>query len=198
VLACCASCSSSPHGTALGGGYLSGGTFGIAPLRPGLQLGLLDVLLHNTTHQPITIDSITVPGKGIGTVIRVVKVEIAPFSVHGGVPGGAFNTYPPVEVVAGRCSEQALRPVHGYRMGPGANVNVLVVIQARSPGRYRVTHHVVDYTQGGTQYSQSITTGYTGSVARNVASRPADPTQTRCLKSTGARLLPWFPSKVSS
>jgi hypothetical protein len=193
---CCSGCSSS-HGTALSGEFLAGGTFGVSPLRPGLQLGLLDVLLHNASHTPITLNSITVPGKGVGTVIRVVNIKIAPFTPRG-VPGGAFNTYPPVERNSGKCDEDLLRTVHGFRMKPGANANVYVVIQAREPGLYNVTHHVVNYTQNGTTYNESITTGYTGSVARNARYIPADPTQTTCLKSTGARLLPWFHAKGSS
>jgi transcriptional regulator with XRE-family HTH domain len=111
----------------------------------------------------------------------------------------SFNLdYPPVQWNRGQCGKQVLRAVHGYRLGAGANVNVYVVIAASKPGRYRVTHHVVDYTQGGTQYSESVTIGYSGSVARDAPSVPPVSIQTRCLKSTGARLLPWFPSKSSS
>jgi hypothetical protein len=83
-------------------------------------------------------------------------------------------------------------------MKPGANANVYVVIQAREPGRYNVTHHVVDDTHNGTKRSESIATGYTGSVARNARYIPPVPDQTSCLKSTGARLLPWFHAKGSS
>jgi hypothetical protein len=191
---CLAGCSNgTPRGTALSASWMAGGTSGISPLRPGLQLGVLDVLLHNSSRLPVTIDSIEIRGRGVGTVIRVLQVRIAPFQAAAkAVPGSAYNTDPPVQWIAGSCHEQILRPVRGYRLLPGQNAYIWEIIDAIGPGRYHVPDHVVTYSQGGTQYQAAIDTGYQGTVADHARYIAAQASQTRCLKATGARLLTWF------
>ncbi|MGI9006696.1 MAG: hypothetical protein ACR2FU_10970 [Streptosporangiaceae bacterium] len=71
----CAASSPAP-GTILVPGYRT--SSGLAPLKPGTQLGLLDVYLQNRSRSPITIDSVSGVGRGLGTVIKVVEVKIAP------------------------------------------------------------------------------------------------------------------------
>jgi len=177
-------------GTALITGAVT--TYGLAPLKPGTQLGLLDVDLVNRSHLPITLDSVTGTGHGLGTVIRVVEVKIAPAHGNGSTdtPGGGYETDPPVWWVGhGTCLKQAMVPLHGFRLAPHGLARVWIVVQAARPGRFVITGHLVRYTQGGTFYQQLIPTGYHGTVSRSAQFIPVWRAQARCLKSTDARLL---------
>jgi hypothetical protein len=86
-LALTAACSSSGTrtGSALVPGY--GMIFGLAPIRPGTELGLLYVGLTNRSHSPVTVTSVTSVGRGIGSVVKIVQVKIAPADDNKGVPG---------------------------------------------------------------------------------------------------------------
>ena len=175
-------------GTALDPGYAT--VFGIAPLRPGDQVGMLDVGLWNRSNSPLTITAITVPGRGVGTVIRVIEVKIAPDRpLSSAVFGGAYSTDPPVQYTAGHCRQQVLKPVHGYTMAPGAKARVWVVIQDLRPGRFAIREHIIRYTQNGTRYQQAIQTGYKGSVARNAKYLAPISWQARCVGPMHARFL---------
>jgi hypothetical protein len=193
VLLCAAvGCTTSapPTGAALVRGATT--SYGLAPLKPGTQLGLLDVDLVNRSHSPITLVSISGIGRGLGTVIRVVEVKIAPAHGNGSkdAPGGAYETDPPVYWVGkGTCLKQAMVPLHGFRLAPGALARVWIVVQAARPGRFAVTGHVVRYAQGRTLYRQLIPTGYTGSVTRTAKFIPIWWSHARCLKILKPRLL---------
>jgi hypothetical protein len=163
-------------------------------LRPatGSQLGLLDVDLVNRSHSPITLESIRGIGRGLGTVIRVVEVKIAPAHGNGStdVPGGAYETDPPVYWAGeGTCAKQTMVPLHGFRLEPGGLARVWIVVQAARPGRFAVTGHIVRYAQDGTPYRQLVPTGYTGSVSRTARFLPIYWAQARCVKSMKPRLL---------
>lgn len=176
-----------PAGTALQPGDIY--TNGIAPMRPGDQLGLLDVFLVNRSHSPITITSVTVPGHGVGTVVRVTQVKIAPdLAPSKAVYGGSYVTDPPVDFI-GWCRRQVLRPVHGYRLAPGAKARLWEVFQFIHPGRFNIRKHIIHYTQNGHQYQQVLPDGYTGSVVTHAKYLPPDPPQARCVKPMHARLL---------
>ena len=58
------------------------------------------------------------------------------------------------------------------------------------PDAHSVTGHTVRYTQGGRSYDETITVGYRGSVSAAAAYIPPEPDELRCLKASGARLLP--------
>jgi hypothetical protein len=94
--ACTASATSDgpATGTALVRGYAT--TFGLAPIRPGTQLGLLYADVHNRSRSPINLSSVTLVGHGVGTVIKILEVKIAPLETgNKAVPGGAYEVYPP-------------------------------------------------------------------------------------------------------
>lgn len=177
-----------PAGTALDPGYST--IWGTAPRRPGDQLGLLDVALRNRSRSPLTINSVTIPGRGVGTVIRVIEVKIAPdLAPAKAVVGGAYETDPPVYFI-GWCRRQVLRPVHGYRLAPGAQARLWEVFDYVRPGRFAIRKHIITYTQNGTRYQQTIPTGYNGSVAPHAKYLLPDPPQARCVSSMRARFLP--------
>jgi hypothetical protein len=70
---------------------------GLAPVRPGDEIGMLFLDLQNRSDSALTLDSVGFPGRGAGTVVRIIEVKIAP-DVSGdlSVPGGAYQTDPPV------------------------------------------------------------------------------------------------------
>jgi|HubBroStandDraft_6_1064221.scaffolds.fasta_scaffold1730638_1 hypothetical protein len=74
--------------------------------------------------------------------------------------------------------------------GPRRQARIWVVIQALRTGNFSVTGHTVRYTQGGRSYDETITVGYRGSVSAAAAYIPPEPDELRCLKASGARLLP--------
>jgi hypothetical protein len=146
VLCAAAGCATSApaSGTALDAGF--GMTYGLAPLKPGAQLGLLDVDLVNRSHVPITLEAVIGIGRGLGTVIHVVEVKIAPGHGNGSTdtPGGAYETDPLVSWVSkGTCNKQMMVPLHGFRLAPGGLARVWIVVQAARPGRFAITGHLV-------------------------------------------------------
>src|SRR5258705_61868 len=169
-------------------------TFGLVALRPGAQEGLLDATVHNQSRSPLVISSITLTGRGFGTVIKLVEVKIAPPETgRNGTPGGAFEVYPPTVywTVGGTCNQQVLVTVRGYRLAPGKEARVWFLVQAGRSGTFHVRGDVVRYRQHGVNYQQFIPTGYQGSVAAHAPFVPIDPLEKRCLKSVkNARLLP--------
>jgi hypothetical protein len=94
VLGAAAGCATSVPATAAALSPGAETTYGLAPLKPGPQLGLLDVDLVNRSHLPITLDSVTGIGRGLGTVIRVVEVKIAPAHGNGSKDSPAGLTRP--------------------------------------------------------------------------------------------------------
>ncbi len=192
VLCVAAGCAASAPATATALNPGAEMTYGLAPLKPGTQLGLLDVDLVNRSRLPITLESVEGIGRGLGTVIRVVEVKIAP--AHGtgrqDTPGGAYQTDPPVWWVGrGTCIKQRLLPLHGFRLAPGGPARVWIVVQVARPGRFAVTGYFVRYTQEGTLYQQLIPTGYKGLASRTAPFIPVYWAQARCLKSMKPRLL---------
>jgi hypothetical protein len=123
VLGWAAGCGSS--GAATGTALTPGATtsYGLATLKPGTQLGLLDVDLVNRSQRPVTLESVSGIGRGLGTVIRVVKVKIAPVETgNKGTPGGPMRFDPPVAwwPPTWTCGKQVLRPLRGFRPAPAA------------------------------------------------------------------------------
>ena len=53
-------------------------TSGLAPLKPGTQLGLLDIYLQSPSRSPITLGSVRGIGRGLGTVIKVIEAKSVP------------------------------------------------------------------------------------------------------------------------
>ena len=187
-----AACTSSAAqtGTALVPGAVS--IFGLAPIKPGTQLGLLYADVHNRSRSPLALSSVTLIGRGVGTVIKIVEVKIAPLETgNKGVPGGAFEVYPPAAwwPPTASCGKQVLVPLHGFRLAPRALARVWIRIQGARPGPFHVTGDLVRYRQNGVSYRQVIPTGYRGSVNRHAPFIPIDKEQARCIKSEKVRPL---------
>lgn len=177
-----------PPGTALGHVYKT--EVGGAVLHTGVRLGYLFAYLKNVSDAPIVIDSVGIPGLGVGTVVKPVEMEIAPLTAGlTSVGGGGYETDPPVSAFGRVCHVQALRPVAGYRMAAGSQVRIWVVLRALHPGKYSMPTHVIYYTQAGRKYRQVLQEGYFGSVSRNAPFIPPSPDEAKCLSKT-SRLNP--------
>ena len=188
--ACASSATHTATGTALVRGTVT--IFGLAPIRPGTQLGLLYADVTNKSPSPLTISSITLAGPGVGTVIKLVEVKIAPLETgRKGTPGGAYEVYPPTAYwpPTATCNQQVLVPLP-LRIPPQGEARVWFRIQGTRPGPYHVNGDVVRYRQDGTSYRQLIPTGYKGSISTHAPFIPIDKEQARCMKSEHARPLP--------
>lgn len=154
----------------------------LAPLKPGDEVGMLFVDLDNRSKAPLTLRSVSFPGHGVGTVVRIVQIEIGPSlagkippsQITKGVPGGTYRTDPPVSwwPPTRTCGKQVLDPVRGYVLPPRGITRVWVVLQATQAGRYRFSH-VLHYTQSGRQYQEVVH----GRVAPNAPYIPVDSTE---------------------
>jgi hypothetical protein len=133
-------------GTAVVRGYET--IFGLAPIRPGTQLGLLYAVVQNRSRSPVMLSSITLVGRGVGTVIKILDVKIAPRETgNKAVPGGAYEVYPPAAYwpPAASCGKQPLVPLRGFRLAPGAQARVWFRIQGAAPGPFAVKGERVRY-----------------------------------------------------
>jgi hypothetical protein len=193
AVAACAASAASPApgaGTALVPGYDT--IFGLAPIRPGTQLGLLYADVSNKSRSPVTLSSVALVGRGAGTVIKVLEVKIAPLAKgNKAVPGGAYEVYPPAAYwpPAASCGKQPLVPLPGFRLAPGQFARVWFRIQGAARGTFNVKGDVVHYRQSGVSYRQFIPTGYKGSVSPTAAFIPIDKEQARCIQSEHVRPL---------
>jgi hypothetical protein len=99
----------------------------------GVEIGILDVDLYNGSTSTFVVDSVDISGPGIGTVVRKVRVEIAPLSFESKrtrAPPTAGSTK-----VTRRSTSTAIRttrrpfpvsrpfPVRGFRMTPGTRAS---------------------------------------------------------------------------
>jgi hypothetical protein len=157
-------CGGDSTGTALDNRTI--GQDGLITIRIGTQIGMNAIWLDNFSHTPITIDSVDLVGKGIGTVVRRVGTQVAISGLRS-VPVSAYAETPPVALTRRGCIAQALRPLAGYRLMPGKFVTLWTILLGVRPGRYNISSHVITYTQNGIQYRQSITQGFHGIVTRH-------------------------------
>jgi hypothetical protein len=172
-----------PSGTALGHVFKT--QLGGATIRTGVRLGYLFAYLKNVSDAPITIDSVRIPGPGIGMVVKPVEMKIAPLTAGPtSVGGGGYETDPPVSAFGSVCHVQALLPLAGYSIAPGDQVRIWVVFRALHKGNYSVPYHLIYYTQGGKEYRQVLQVGYYGSVSPNAPFIPPSPAERKCLSKT--------------
>jgi hypothetical protein len=189
-----AGCTTAPHVTT-GKALIRNSvmTFNLAPIRPGAQYGLLFAGLANKSRSPVVIKAVALTGQGVGTVIKLVEVKIAPHEPgNESTPGGTFEVYPPTGYWGrtGSCGKQVLDPVTGFRIAPGKEVRVWFRIQATKPGTFHVKGDVVLYRQNGITYRQFMPTGYKSSVSSDAPFLPIEDWQARCMKAEHARPLP--------
>jgi hypothetical protein len=169
---------------------------GVGPwiTRPGWQQGFLFGDATNKSHSVLTIDSVSLAGRGVGSVVNV-SVMIAPLvtGVHAD-PGSNYQTNPPVALVA-TCHKQALFPVKGYQEKAGGQFRLWIIVTARKPGRWNIPAQVVTYTENGRTGTHAFPIRYWGTVRANAhvsgALTPADD-QGQCVKSEGAHYLHFY------
>ncbi len=173
-------------------------SIGDKPLAPGFEIGLLDAFVDNASDSTLVIDSVGISGHGIGTVVRPVQVEMAPLRFGRrtyemtAAPAATYETDPPVLFYGHRCHRQALFPVKGYRMTPGSQTRIWIVVRAIRPGKWDISP-VVHYTAGGVRYRQAVPVRQYGSVADHAAYIPPDSATVKCVgPQTGATFLPGF------
>ncbi len=162
--------------------------------RTGWQLGYLVGDANNSSHSTLTIDSASLRGPGIGTVVSV-QVKIAPLIAGTtATPGGNYVTDPPVsDFGTGGCHKQALYPVKGYRVKPGGQFRLWIIITALRPGRWNLPRQVITYTQDGGTYQHSFPIRYWGTVTANAKVTPAvSGDQPPCVKPEGAHYLNYY------
>jgi hypothetical protein len=198
ITGCGTSQTPTPTGTAfqvsMGGGF----AVGAKPIRPGTELGMLYVGIYNDTKSPVTMRSVVVRGEGIGTVVKVVEIRIAPANSKkdgklavNSVAGALYGTNPPVYDYAG-CHKQILKPLKGYVIRPRGAAHIWIVIRAVRPGKYNIPFHVVTYTDNGVLYRQVITIRAYGSVADNAHRPVLSGGEIPCVKPTGTTILSGF------
>lgn len=174
---------------------ISGVSVGAKPVRPGVELGLFYVVLHNTSTSTIRIQSVGLRGPGIGDVVKVVEVKIVADRIGhravstGGLPLGLYTEDPPVFDAGGHCRMARLLPVRGYQMTPGSLARIWIVVRAVHPGRWAIPAHVISYAAHGVTYRQSLGLRAWGSVTSDARYIPVDPGEARCVRRTGTRLL---------
>jgi hypothetical protein len=140
----------------------AGTSIGSRPIKPGTELGWLYLYLDDTSKSPLVLNSLKISGPGIGTVARAVEVKVAPlrsgyhhYHVMDAIPGGTYQTDPPVNPGGKGCHKQALFPVAGHRLTPGSQVRIYIVLRYLRPGKFSVRHQVLYYTQQGIRYQTS-------------------------------------------
>ena len=148
ALAACQS-GAAPEGTAIQPVPVTWDKF--VPVPPGQEMGVLDVDLLNQSSSPVTLTSVAVSGPGVGTIGRILRVEIAPVDHTSNVDSALFETDPPAEAFEGGvCRVQRLYPVRGFKLAPGALVRVWVVIRFERAGFFRLDGYRVTYVASRT------------------------------------------------
>jgi hypothetical protein len=171
---------------------------GVGPLvtRPGWEFGYLFGLIKNRSHTTLTIDSVSLRGPGVGTVIVLADVRIAPVGAES-ISQSNYVTDPPVTSTGPRgCYKQLLEPVAGYRLRPGAAVRIWVVVRAKKPGRWNIPRQVITYTDDGSTYHHANPVRYWGTV--KTAARVSGVVvrgnyqPEACVKAEGSRYLKYY------
>jgi hypothetical protein len=187
-------CSSAPTnvGLALDGGFTASSSSGFSPLRPGGEMAIMFVELHNRSNTPITVNDVVPYGKrlGRGTVIDIPEIAMAPaLSNANSVGAGGYFTLPPTSAAAnGTCTVQLIQPMRGYRLPPGATTMVLELVRGVTPGSYQQSGVVVTYRQGSKVLHQSLPATINGTVKPNGPAPQWDSADRLCIRD--ARRLP--------
>lgn len=150
---------------------------------PGEEWVHMSAFMWNISQEPIIIQAIeAVNGKGLGNVVEVTRIEVAPLpGVHGDgskdessawTPGGTYKTYPPTaSLAAGQCHTQAIAAVAGFELSPGGEARVLVGLKAIGDGSFDLDGVLVTYESEGRVQSQMLPIG----MEANVSSRRGQP-----------------------
>jgi hypothetical protein len=130
------------------------------PVPPGAQWLLWDFGLENVSSSPLTVESISLPGPGMGDVVDIVRIELesadSPLVV-----ASMYGFHPP----ATGCKVARVGPVSGRELQPGDEARIAVWLHAVRPGNYRYEGYEVHYRQNGMSYEQTVHVGQRGRVA---------------------------------
>jgi hypothetical protein len=172
---------------------------GVGPLvtRPGWEFGYLFGLIKNRGHSTLTIDSVSLRGEGVGTVITLPDVRIAPVGGGLSIAQANYVTDPPVTSTGPQgCYKQTLKPVAGYRLRPGAAVRIWVVVRAARPGQWNIPKQVITYTDNGGTYQYASPVHYWGTVKTTARVSPVvvpgDYQPESCVRAEGSRYLDYY------
>lgn len=190
MLAASASCDSSPTdgrvgvGTAFEAPAISWA--GVHPVKPGTEWVLLFAFLRNVSGSPVILRGVGFEGNGIGSVVTVFRVEVAPLppavGMYGFTPGGIFVTDPPAILLKqGRCNLQRLLQIDGYSMPPGGEARLAVFMRAKAPGQFSMRAHIVKYELDGQVYEQTLPVGMRGWISDKGGMIPLEKAQRDCL-----------------
>ena len=178
--------------------YEYGTSIGPMVTRPGWEYGYLFDGGINSSHSTLTIDSVSLKGPGVGTVIALADVRLANALAPdvSQVSQGNYLEDPPVSSNLGpsTCQKQTLVPVAGYRVRPGGHFYLWLVVKALKPGRWRIPDQVFTYTENGGTYTHSFPITYWGTVKADAHVSPnlAPPSEAQCVKPEGAHYLNYY------
>lgn len=151
--------------------------------------------LHNISSAPLVLRSVSLRGRHVDSVLKVIRIAAAPFDGKhperfNFAPGGIFKLSPPALLAPGRtrCNVQKLVPLSGFVLPPGGEARVMVELEAKAAGDFRITDHVVTYEQRGQTYEQLLPIGLSGSVTPD--SNPMKPTKAERPCESRATVLP--------
>jgi len=170
-------------------------SIGAKPIRPGAEIGLLYVYLKNISDSTVIINSIGIDGPGIGSVVRPVQISMAPLRFGwsdyeaNSVGGALYSVNPPAFLEGGACRVQALFPVQRFRMAPGSEARVWIILRALQPGRWIIPTHYVNYTLNGKRHSEGINIRAWGSVSMSAKYIPPYYAMAKCVGRTSAKFL---------
>jgi hypothetical protein len=161
---------------------------GIAPSRVGTTFALLYAYVHSVRRAPpITLRSIAVDGRGVGSVIQVERVELVPpGAADHAVPETLHLTDPPVYKEDGLCRVADVRSVRGFRLKPGGATRVLAVYRLATPGAYSATGLDVSYRVGAALEHQVLPFRFRGTVRAAGAAAIMPAWERACLDLTHA------------
>ena len=81
-------------------------------------------------------------------------------------PLALYTTDPPVFFEGNQCRKQMLIRLRGFRMTPGSEARVWIVLRALRPGRWLIPYYVIYYTQDHVRYRQIEPLRAYGSVSK--------------------------------
>jgi hypothetical protein len=101
------------------------------PFPVGQESDNTFLVLVNSSKKPITLRRAVADGRGVGSVVRVLRIWTAPLGAKAQtVPEALFHTLPPVDFYSGSCSTQRLTRFPGTVIQPGKEVHVLTLLRA--------------------------------------------------------------------
>jgi hypothetical protein len=140
--------------------------------------------IKNGSDGPVTLRTIEVsPGRGLGDVVDVLRVEVAPRAASDATPPpplGTYSTYPPTSLT-GECVSMEVHPVPGWVLGPQETSAVLIWIRIGAPGRFEVPGYRVVYEHDGQVHEQTTGFSIAGTVRTDSKPMPLTPDEEYCV-----------------